>query len=586
MKPVPVVFEGCFGWLHPASGRRGVVLCSPHGYEELCAHRAWGGLAAGLAAAGLPTLRFDYHGLGDSAGEDTDPARVRAWLDSIHAAVRRLREDTGVDEVALAGLRLGGLLAAAAAAEIGGITALALVSPFVSGRMAVRETRAFARMMPQPEGVEVLPHRADDLNVAGFALTAATRNDLERIDLRTLEAAPAPRILLLDRPEARATQELAERLRALGAEVAEEAMPDGSDLVRKVQAGDGARRSFARLTGWLADGAEPGGSVSLTERPAGLMMPHAVERPVFFGEDEELFGIYCAPVVADPLHDRPAVIFLNSGATHHIGSGRAWVLQARRLAANGYASLRIDVAGLGDSPARPGRPDNILYRRDTQPDVRAAIDWLEEQGHGRCVVVGLCAGAAQALHGVLNDGRGPWRNGGRVAGVALINPGRFRLGAGDHVDAVQQSGIHRSTGGYLRELGKPDKLLSVLRNHRRGVRLAKRLAGRLAQRALQTVGLGGSVPRWFQRLSAEGRRVLLVYSIGDVTLREFELQLGRDGEKLRGLPNVTLSYLPGADHSVTEWAAQDRLGGLLDELLAAVDADAGAKRAPEVLRSA
>ena len=70
---IPVVFDGCFGWLHPAAGNRGVVLCAPHGYEELCVHRQWASLAERLAAAGLPTLRFDYRGTGNSVGDDEEP---------------------------------------------------------------------------------------------------------------------------------------------------------------------------------------------------------------------------------------------------------------------------------------------------------------------------------------------------------------------------------------------------------------------------------------------------------------------------------------------------------------------------------
>lgn len=578
MNPIPITFDGCFGWLHPAPGGRGVVLCGPHGYEELCVHRAWAGFAARLAAAGMPVLRFDYHGLGDSAGEDTDPDRVRAWIDSIHAAIRRLREDTGVTEVALVGLRLGGLLAAAAAVEDGAVAALALLGPNVSGRMAVREARALSRMMPQPDGREVLPHRADDLDVAGFALTPATRADLERLDLRHLEAPPAPRVLLLDRPDARATLELVERLRALGATVDEAPFPDGADLVRKPQtSAAGGSHGFARAVAWLGEEAPLLGATPPPDRPAGLMMAAAVERPVFFGDEEELFGIFCAPVVADPLKERAAVLILNSGATHRVGSGRAAVLQARRLASQGYASLRVDLSGLGDSPARPGRADNMLYGRDTLPDVHAAIDWLEEQGYGRTVVVGLCAGAAQALNAALADRR--------AAGVVLVNPGRFRVGAGDPIDAVNQMAIHRSTSGYLRELGQLAKLRGLLRNRRRGLRLARRLAGRVAQRALLSVGLADGVASGFRRLSAEGRRVLLVYSVGDTTLGEFELHLGRGGERLAGLDGVRLEFLAGADHSLTDWSAQERFNRLLDDHLAAVDAGTTASE-PGALRSA
>jgi len=83
-----------FGWLSPASSEEaraataahGVVLCNPFGYEAMCMHRAYRYFAEAFAHAGFPALRFDYHGTGDSSGKDRDPQRLRAWLDSIHAA--------------------------------------------------------------------------------------------------------------------------------------------------------------------------------------------------------------------------------------------------------------------------------------------------------------------------------------------------------------------------------------------------------------------------------------------------------------------------------------------------------------------
>ena len=137
----PVTFDGCFGWLHPAAGRRGVVLCGPHGWEMLAAHHAWRDLARGLAALGLPTLRFDYHGTGDALGDDGDPLRVEAWLASIEAAAHCLRERTGVHEVVLVGLRLGALLATLAAGRIPDVAGLALLAPVIGGRTYVREFR-------------------------------------------------------------------------------------------------------------------------------------------------------------------------------------------------------------------------------------------------------------------------------------------------------------------------------------------------------------------------------------------------------------------------------------------------------------
>ena len=62
-----VRFGDCFGWVHHYSGSdRGAILCAATGYEALGTHQSWRVLADRLAAAGLPTLRFDYPGYGDS----------------------------------------------------------------------------------------------------------------------------------------------------------------------------------------------------------------------------------------------------------------------------------------------------------------------------------------------------------------------------------------------------------------------------------------------------------------------------------------------------------------------------------------
>ena len=85
----PLVFgEGnaLLGWYHgPAAANArdlGVVICAPHGYGSLCVHWGLRLLAERLAAQGLPTVRFDYHGTGDSLGDDRLPGRVPAWLES------------------------------------------------------------------------------------------------------------------------------------------------------------------------------------------------------------------------------------------------------------------------------------------------------------------------------------------------------------------------------------------------------------------------------------------------------------------------------------------------------------------------
>src|SRR6185295_16756852 len=124
-----------------------------------------------------------------------------------------------------------------------------------------------------------------------------------------------------------------------------------------------------------------------------------------------LFGIRTEP--RDPASHRTAVLILNTAANHHIGTYRVSVQLARRLAAAGIASFRVDYGGVGDSPSVPGRPDNAFDRVDLAPDVRRWVDHLAAEGYREIVVYGLCSGAWLGWHAALEDPR--------ITGLIMLN---------------------------------------------------------------------------------------------------------------------------------------------------------------------
>ena len=94
---------------------------------------------------------------GDSAGGETDPGRVDAWLSSVTAAVDELAA-TGVPRIGLVGIRMGGLFAAHEAARRGGVDQSRYArrsgmgsAAFGDGAIALRVAGARARAA----GVEV-----------------------------------------------------------------------------------------------------------------------------------------------------------------------------------------------------------------------------------------------------------------------------------------------------------------------------------------------------------------------------------------------------------------------------------------------
>ena len=151
MNPPEPLFFGprarpLFGWLHrPAASAApplGLVVCNPFGYEAICAHRSLRHFAEAAAAAGVPALRFDYDGTGDSAGDDRDPDRLAAWIASVHDAVDGAAPRTGVERglpPRRAPRRAAGGSRRHERDDVDGFVAIA---PVVAGRAYLRELRA------------------------------------------------------------------------------------------------------------------------------------------------------------------------------------------------------------------------------------------------------------------------------------------------------------------------------------------------------------------------------------------------------------------------------------------------------------
>lgn len=553
----PITFEGCFGWIHHAGGSRGVVICSAHGYEELSTHRIWRKQASRFAEAGMPTLRFDYHGTGDSLGADEDPDRVRAWLDSVQAAVTVLRQHAGVREVTLVGFRLGALLAAVAAEAMGGVDGLALLAPPTSGAAYVRQMRVLARMAPPIENAPPTPPEwKDDLETGGSFLTAQTMRDLEAMDLLALQRRPAARVLMMNRPDMPADPRLPERLAELGADVQVDVLKGYREMVRFApHLCHPPEDDLARLTEWVRDALPPpAGKVRLAVPAARLEPPGAVETTHRFGPDGRLFAIRCRPRASGGRDERPPILFLNTGANRHIGTCRLTVTLARRLARLGFPSWRIDLAGMGDSDAMPGQPDHVVDSMTSCPDVFAALDLLEREGYRQCVVFGLCSGAHMAFVCAQQDSR--------IRRLVLVNPQFFVL------DDPQAGGVVGWMRGNWRGMmhGRirwPALLPAFVR------RAGKAVVAYAADRGARMLSRGGNgrsvVAKAFRRLSDRGVPILLVYAPQDYGLSALEIYLGPVNRVEAAYPNVRLRVEAGLDHTLTKRWAREHFAGMLEQ---------------------
>jgi alpha/beta superfamily hydrolase len=374
-------------------------------------------------------------------------------------------------------------------------------------------------------------------------------------------------VLILARDETSPEDRLAEEMRARGAEVDFRRVPGFAPMVmNEVHDSVVPDEVFAVATRWLEE--DP----AAAPRPAAAAVPEAgppacvlavdgarvTEEAVCFGPDARLFGILTRSAASDPA--RPAVVFLNNGAVHRVGSQRMYVSMAREWAARGWTTLRMDLSGLGDSRPSPGRGENVMYAGDAVDDVRAGLEWLATtHGHRRFVLLGLCAGAHASFHAALS--------GGNVAGIVLINPQTFYFKEGDPLD-VAPSEVYSRWQKYQGSFWSREKWTKLMR----GAVPLRDLAGVMLARArIIATARGSAVVRAVRRrhrgtlsgdlpaLVRTGTDVFMVFSARDPGLDYIELHARSEVRALLGLPNFGIEIIEGPDHTFTPVWSQRRL---------------------------
>lgn len=249
------------------------------------------------------------------------------------------------------------------------------------------------------------------------------------------------------------------------------------------------------------------------------------------------------------------VLILVGGPQYRVGSHRQFTLLARSLAESGFASLRFDYRGMGDSEGEKCEFD------EAEDDISSAIDTLLASAPGvtRVVLWGLCDAASSAL---IFAYRHP-----RVAGVILLNPW---VHSGVYSPQVKLAHYYRPAFAkrhqWRRLLSGQIRLLPAFQE--------------LAQDSLALLGRFSnssgrkSSDRSFIQLMLEGfeqfqHGILIVLSEADLTAREFSTLIAHDAEwkAATSKPAVTIKTLTGADHTFSQKPWKDDVSRLTIEWL-------------------
>ncbi len=578
----PLVFSETIGLFMPADGEVvadvGVLFVSPWGLEEMCLRKFWRIIAEDLSACGVASLRFDYPGTGDALDRSDFSGGLTIWEDAVVAAADRLAALSGCSRIVVVGQGLGTAIALRAIRRLDGMAGFVALAPVTSGRAYLREMQIWAKMVEEGLGIAKEHRAAEGIVIAGLAMPEEIAADIRKFNFATLDEKPAPRCLVVKRPDRPGDQEFAAKLVAEGALVAEADYQGYDDLVSNPATAVMPQAVRRAVVDWISNLAAAPPVRTATPRlasaePAVLCGPDFREEALNFGEGGRLYGVLC-----EPLGKRKGATVLLVGTAYDRASGwaRSGVRLARDLAAQGIPSLRFDAANVADSPPVPGLPDQVLYHEAQSNDVSAALDVVERRHLLPVVATGRCSGAYLAFRSALQDAR--------IEGVVAVNPFVFYWDPTRDIDESLRF-VPRTLGDYKGRLLQAETFQRLLQGRidvaRAATNIGRALGRRLARHAMPLVHMlpqnrvmRREVVGAFHTLSDRGVPVALLYSENDVGLDHFAEQFGSSARGLRRYKNVDFTILEGADHNLTPEPARLSYFETLSAIATALDPQA------------
>ncbi|VAW92768.1 hypothetical protein MNBD_GAMMA23-344 [hydrothermal vent metagenome] len=576
------------GWLHTTSAQQhsstGIIICPPLAVEYMNSYRSLRYIADYFALAGIPAIRFDYHGTGDSSGIEEDDNRLDNWLWSINQAIEQLKTLTGCEKFGLFGFRMGATLASLVA-KTTPTEFLILWAALDSGKKYIREIK----LLQMTSKIQPNNQNESLLEAGGMGYWAQTADDLGKINL-TKMTPQAKRILIVPRDEQATDTKLLqawkqhdlniEQINDVGSAqmlvdahqtiVPHQAIQNVIQWVQKdldKNTISNPIQSIQQKIARYADITHINGCSSTSQENQTVR-----ESIFYYGADNQHFAIL-TETEKSKKSALPTVIIANSGANHRVGPSRLYVLIARELSLMGFRCLRVDVPGIGDSIAPNQELENIEYITSSSKRILEVIEALQCNSNSQFILMGLCSGAYFSFHAALDLTKI------NITESILINPLTFYWdeGMSEHNSPTK----HFSTWNwYKKALASPNSWIKLLKGkidfkslfqavkNRVEIRLMSKLSHitqnetvKNANKHRHQLGLD------LAKIANNNTHIQFILARNDPGYDILMTNAGKTVKKLQKTNKINIAFVENADHTFSKYKPRCKTIHTLVQLL-------------------
>ena len=269
-------------------------------------------------------------------------------------------------------------------------------------------------------------------------------------------------------------------------------------------------------------------------------MNYTEQAALFDCAGDTLLGILARP-------ETPAqtgVVVIVGGPQYRVGSHRQFVLLSRALATAGYAVLRFDYRGMGDSEGDQRNFEAV------SADISAAICALQEcvPSIENVVLWGLCDAASAAL--LYCDET----NDLRVTGLCLLNPWVRSEASLARTQVKHYYSKRLMQNEFWLKLIRGKVAFSALNGLIQKIRISSSVVGNSAS---EIMGFQQRMAMTWHQFPGP---ILLILSGDDYTAKEFMEFTGVDRawKNYSNRANLTIQEVPGADHTFSGVESQQQ----------------------------